>query len=158
MAAFSSAKSAYMRLSLLFSASSSRGPFTSDTKAPPYLLRHLKKVVLLLPCIRSRSDTWTPLSASFNRLTVWLSLNFDFLIAAPAAEQCTFGCQANAGAYKPEVYFWVGDGSAARLSLKSAINFRSLYTLPLPARYTSARLRIRNTRGLLQSPSNSYVP
>src|SRR5262245_29718080 len=33
-----------------FSASSSRSRRTSDTEAPPYLLRHLKKVALLTPC------------------------------------------------------------------------------------------------------------
>ena len=46
MAAFSSARSAYIRFSLAFSASSSRNRVTSETLAPPYLLRHLKKVVL----------------------------------------------------------------------------------------------------------------
>ena len=50
MAAFSSARSAYIRFSFAFSASSSRSRFTSDTEAPPYLLRHLKKVALLTPC------------------------------------------------------------------------------------------------------------
>ena len=43
MAAFSSARSAYIRFSLAFSASSSRKRVTSETLAPPYLLRHLKK-------------------------------------------------------------------------------------------------------------------
>ena len=46
MAAFSSARSAYIRFSLAFSASSSRNRVTSETLAPPYLLRHLKKVGL----------------------------------------------------------------------------------------------------------------
>jgi len=45
MAAFSSAKSAYIRFSLAFSASSSRSRLTSAIEAPAYLLRHLKKVV-----------------------------------------------------------------------------------------------------------------
>ena len=47
MAAFSSARSAYIRFSFAFSASSSRSRLTSDTDAPPYLLRHLKNVALL---------------------------------------------------------------------------------------------------------------
>ena len=42
MATFSSARSAYIRFSLAFSASSSRNRVTSETLAPPYLLRHLK--------------------------------------------------------------------------------------------------------------------
>ena len=49
MAAFSSARSAYIRFSFAFSPSSSRSRFTSDTEAPAYLLRHLKNVVLLIP-------------------------------------------------------------------------------------------------------------
>ena len=53
MAAFSSARSAYIRFNFAFSASSSRSRFTSDTVAPPYLLRHLKNVALLTPCFRS---------------------------------------------------------------------------------------------------------
>ena len=36
MAAFSSARSEYIRFSFAFSASSSRSRFTSDTEAPPY--------------------------------------------------------------------------------------------------------------------------
>src|SRR5690348_454158 len=47
MPAFSSARSAYIRFSLAFSASSSRNRFTSDTDAPPYFPRHLKNVALL---------------------------------------------------------------------------------------------------------------
>ena len=43
MAAFSSARSAYIRFSLAFSASSSRNRVTSETFAPPYLLRRWKK-------------------------------------------------------------------------------------------------------------------
>ena len=31
---------------------------------PPYLLRHLKKVARLMPCVRRRSLTATPASAS----------------------------------------------------------------------------------------------
>src|SRR3954452_10239280 len=48
IAAFSSARSAYIRLSFAFSASSSRRRFTSLTVAPAYLLRHLKNVALLI--------------------------------------------------------------------------------------------------------------
>jgi len=47
MAAFSSARSAYIRFSFAFSTPSSRNRFTSATDAPPYLLRHLKNVALL---------------------------------------------------------------------------------------------------------------
>ena len=74
MAAFSSARSAYIRFSLAFSPSSSRSRFTSATDAPAYLLRHLKNVVLLMPCRRSRSATGTPDSASLSR---------DFRFACP---------------------------------------------------------------------------
>ena len=89
MAAFSSARSAYIRFSFAFSASSSRSRLTSETDAPPYLLRHLKNVALLMPCFRSRSGTGTPLSASFRMPTIWVSLNFDFRMTAPDAEQST---------------------------------------------------------------------
>ena len=54
MAAFSSARSAYIRFSRTFSPSSSRSRFTSATDAPAYLLRHLKNVVLLMPCCRKQ--------------------------------------------------------------------------------------------------------
>ena len=57
IAAFSSARSAYMRFSFAFSASSSRSRLTSETDAPPYLLCYLKNVALLMPCFRSRSGT-----------------------------------------------------------------------------------------------------
>ena len=70
MAAFSSARSAYIRFSLAFSASSSRNRVMSETLDPPYLLRHLKKVVRLMPCVRTRSLTATPASASFRMLTI----------------------------------------------------------------------------------------
>ena len=70
MAAFSSARSAYIRFSLAFSASNSRSRFTSDTEAPPYLLRHLQKVALLTLCLRRRSATGTPLSASLKMPTI----------------------------------------------------------------------------------------
>src|SRR5690606_10205603 len=70
MAAFSSAKSAYIRFSRAFSVSSSRSRFTSDTVAPPYLLRHLKNVGRLMPCFRNRSATGTPPSASRRIATI----------------------------------------------------------------------------------------
>ena len=57
-----------MRFSFAFSASSSRSRLTSETDAPPYLLRHLKNVALLMPCFRSRSGTGTPLSYRRYRL------------------------------------------------------------------------------------------
>ena len=83
MAACSSARSAYIRLSLACSASSSRSCRTSDTDAPPYLLRHLKNVALLTPGVRHRSGTGTPLSASRRMPTIWVSLNLDFRMTAP---------------------------------------------------------------------------
>ena len=83
MAACSSARSAYIRLSLACSASSSRSCRTSDTDAPPYLLRHLKNGALLTPCVRHRSGTGTPLSASRRMPTIWVSLNLDFRMTAP---------------------------------------------------------------------------
>jgi hypothetical protein len=89
MAAFSNARSAYMRVNFAFSTSSSRSRFTSETEAPPYLLRHLKKVALLTPYLRRRSATGTPLSASFRIPTICVSLNFDFRMTAPCEEQST---------------------------------------------------------------------
>src|SRR5581483_975484 len=83
MAAFSSARSASIRFSLAFSASSSRSRFTSDTDAPPYFPRHLKNVALLTPYFRRRSGTGTPLSASFKIPTICVSENFDFRMTAP---------------------------------------------------------------------------
>src|SRR5581483_10461419 len=83
MAAFSSARSAYIRFSFAFSASSSRNRFTSDTDAPPYFPRHLKNVALLTPYLRRRSGTGTPLSASFRIPTICVSVNFDFRMTAP---------------------------------------------------------------------------
>ena len=47
MAAFSGAKSMYIRFSFAFSASSLCSRFTSDTDTPPYSLHHLKNVALL---------------------------------------------------------------------------------------------------------------
>ena len=92
MAAFSSAKSAYIRFSFAFSASSSRSRFTSDTDSPPYLLRHLKNVALLTPYFRSRSATGTPLSASFKIPTIWVSLNFDFRPSNHSMLRCDDRC------------------------------------------------------------------
>lgn len=97
MAAFSRAKSAYIRFSLAFSASSSRRRFTSETVAPPYLLRHLKNVDLLTPCLRSKSATATPLSASLRIPTIWLSLNFDFRMTVPDPEQSTLTRDSHTG-------------------------------------------------------------
>src|SRR5581483_593400 len=89
MAAFSSARSAYIRFNFVFSASSSRRRFTSATVAPPYLLRHLKNVLRLMPCFRMTSPTATPPSASFKISTIWDSVNLDFRIPAPCREQST---------------------------------------------------------------------
>ena len=87
IAAFSNAKSAYICFSFAFSPSSSRRRFTSATDAPAYLLRHLKNVVRLMPCCRRRSATGTPDSASLRIPTIWLSLNFDFLMTAPLSRE-----------------------------------------------------------------------
>ena len=83
MAACSSARSAYIRLSLACSASSAHRCRTSDPDAPPYWLRHLKNVALLTPCVRHRSGTGTPLSASRRMPTIWVSLTLDFRMTAP---------------------------------------------------------------------------
>ncbi len=83
IAAFSRAKSAYIRFSFAFSASSSRSRFTSFTVAPAYLLRYLKNVALLTACRRRRSATGIPDSASFRIVTIWLSLNFDLRMTTP---------------------------------------------------------------------------
>jgi hypothetical protein len=58
-------------------------------RRPAVLLRHLKNVALLTPYFRRRSATATPLSASFRIPTIWISLNFDFRMTAPNAEQST---------------------------------------------------------------------
>jgi hypothetical protein len=83
MAAFSKARSAYIRFSFAFSASSSRSRFTSATEAPAYLRRQRKNDARLTPCRRSRSGTGTPASASFNIATIWLSVNFDLRMTTP---------------------------------------------------------------------------
>ena len=70
MAAFSSARSAYIRFRLAFSTSSSRSRLTSETLAPPYSLRHLQNVARITPCFRSRSFTGTPASASCRMPTI----------------------------------------------------------------------------------------
>jgi hypothetical protein len=62
MAAFSSARSAYIRFSFAFSASKLAQPLHLRHRRPTDLLRHLKNVALLIPCWRSRSATGTPLS------------------------------------------------------------------------------------------------
>src|SRR5690606_37901941 len=89
----------YIRFSFAFSASSSRSRFTSDTEAPPYFPHHLKNVALLTPYLRSRSATGTPLSASFRIPTIWVSLNFDFRMTTPDAEQSTLDCSLTGEAY-----------------------------------------------------------
>src|ERR1041385_4898643 len=65
IAVFSRARSAYIRLSFAFSASSSRSRRNSGTVAPPYFAFHLKYVLRLIPCFRANSATWTPASPSF---------------------------------------------------------------------------------------------
>src|SRR6478672_13534879 len=105
MAAFSSARSAYIRFSFAFSTSSSRSRFTSETDAPPYLLRHLKNVALLIPYFRSRSATGTPLSASLRIPTIWVSLNFDFRMTAPCRSSLPRNCEPTGEAYGAQYLF-----------------------------------------------------
>lgn len=80
IAAFSSASSAYMRLSFAFSASSSFIRFSSETDTPPYLPRQLKYVARLMRCLRVSSSIETPASPSFKIATIYDSVNLDFLM------------------------------------------------------------------------------
>src|SRR4051812_10600756 len=108
IAAFSSARSAYIRFSVAFSASSSRNRFTSGTETPAYLLRHLKNVALLMPCFRSRSATGTPAAASFNIATIWLSLNFDLRMTAPEPRAVYFQWSIYRGSLRNSVTLFTG--------------------------------------------------
>ena len=100
MSAFSNTRSAYIRFSLEFSASSFSTRFSSAMETPAYgsesiafagpasspmayLVRHLKNVAWLSACYLSRSATGTPASASFRMPTNGLSLNLDFHMTAP---------------------------------------------------------------------------
>ena len=65
MAAFSSASSAYIRFSFLFSASSSFSRSNSATLVPAYFDRQLKYVARVIPCLRTRLAIETPASPSF---------------------------------------------------------------------------------------------
>ena len=111
MAACSSARSAYIRLSLACSASSSRSCRTSHTDAPPYLLRHLKNVALLTPCVRHRSGTGTPLSASRRTPTIWVSLNLDFRMTAPWTRAVYVQLSIDRGSLRAEFKAQLGAGS-----------------------------------------------
>ena len=82
IAAFSSASSAYIRLSFAFSASSSRSRFSSDTVAPAYFDSPLE--------VRRRADAVLPRGARpparrprppSGSPTIWLSVNRDFRMA-----------------------------------------------------------------------------
>ena len=55
----------------------------SMAETPEYLLFHWKYVTLLMPCLRQISATGSPTSPSPNIPTIWLSVNFDFLISHP---------------------------------------------------------------------------
>src|SRR5581483_3797019 len=85
IAVFSRASSAYKRLSLAFSASSSRMRVSSDTVTPEYLLFQAYQVAALMPCLRHTSATGTPASPSFRIATIWLSLNLLFFIATSSS-------------------------------------------------------------------------
>src|SRR5215470_3149005 len=87
IAAFSSARSAYIRLSLAFSASSSFSRFNSPTDAPAYFARHWKYVALLMLCWRRISAIGTPASPCFKISTIWLSVNRDFRMGASLAPE-----------------------------------------------------------------------
>ena len=78
-AAFSRDRSAYIRLSRLFSCSSSFSRFTSDAANPPYLAFHLSYVAELMPYCRQISLTGRPASASWRMDTICVSVNFGLL-------------------------------------------------------------------------------
>src|SRR5438093_11060419 len=80
IAAFSSARSVYIRFSFAFSASSSRSRFKSATVAPAYFRFQAKYVCRLIPCLRMISATGTPASPSFRTATICDSENRDFRI------------------------------------------------------------------------------
>src|SRR5215470_16353993 len=87
IAAFSRARSAYIRLSLAFSASSSFSRFSSATEAPAYFARHWKYVALLMLCWRKISAIGTPASPCFRISTIWLSVNRDFRMGISLAPE-----------------------------------------------------------------------
>ena len=77
IAAFFSAKSASMRLSLAFSASSSSplrlGNMNTRVLSLPEVVRNVA-----MPCLWHRSTTGIPASPSFKTATIWLSVNLLF--------------------------------------------------------------------------------
>src|SRR5713101_4438601 len=87
IAAFSRASSAYIRLSFVFSASSSFSRFSSSTEAPAYFARHWKYVALLMLCCRRISAIGTPASPCFRMSTIWLSVNRDFRMGISLAPE-----------------------------------------------------------------------
>lgn len=104
MAAFSNARSAYMRFNRAFSISSSRSRCNSGIEAPAYFAFQLKYVFREMPCFRSNSATGTPASPSFSTATIWDSENRDFrmpplLVWAPdkSTIQCLLGREAYGG-------------------------------------------------------------
>jgi hypothetical protein len=70
MAAFSSARSAYIRFSLAFSASNAFIRLRSATVAPAYLDFQVKYVAGLIPCLRTRSASGTLASPSRKMPTI----------------------------------------------------------------------------------------
>ena len=86
IAAFSSARSAYILLSSAFSASSSRIRFSSFIVTPPNFDFQLKYVARLIPYLRVSSASGTPASPSFNTATICDSVNLAFFIISPV--QC----------------------------------------------------------------------
>src|SRR5437773_6035050 len=87
IAAFSSARSAYIRFSLEFSASGSFNRLSSAIDAPAYFARHWKYVALLMLCCRRISATGTPPSPCFRMSTIWLSVNRDFRMGISLAPE-----------------------------------------------------------------------
>src|SRR5262249_44874016 len=109
IAAFSRARSAYIRLSLAFSASSSFNRFSSATEAPAYFARHWKYVALLMLCWRRISATGTPASPCFRISTIWLSVNRDFRMGISLAPEslpsnCLPGGEAYATSKANEIF------------------------------------------------------
>lgn len=78
MAAFSSARSAYMRLSRVFSASSSLTRVSSDIVMLAYLRFHQQKMATLMPRLRHTSASGTPDSVSCKASGIRLSVKNGF--------------------------------------------------------------------------------
>jgi len=83
IAAFSSARSAYMRLSFEFSASSSFIRFNSLIVTLPHFDGQLKQVARLIPCLRASSAGATPAYPPFKIATICDSVNLDCFVSSP---------------------------------------------------------------------------